>query len=69
MKGNAVQFRILGLERMTELYVRSIVKTGIHVTIPLEAQAYQLDERFARDPAAVFSVENEVKAWAAAGRY
>jgi hypothetical protein len=64
-----VQYRVLGLQRALELYMRGILRTGIHVTIPLEAQAYELDRRFAEDPSAIFSVEDEVKSWAAAGRY
>jgi len=66
---HVVQNRVLGWERALELYLRSILKTGIHVTIPLEAQAYELDRRFAENSTAVFSVEEEVKAWAAASRY
>jgi hypothetical protein len=66
---HAMQFRILGVERSVESYVRALLKTGLHVTIPFEAHAYELDARFAQDPSIAFSVEEEIKSWAAAGRY
>lgn len=66
---HSVPFRILGVERAVKSYVRGILQTGLHVTIPFEAHAYELDARFAQNPSAVFSVEEEVKSWTAAGRY
>jgi hypothetical protein len=66
---HAVQFRVLGIERSVECYVRALLKTGLHVAIPFEAHAYELDARFAQDPSAFFSVEEEIKSWAAADRY
>ena len=66
---HSVQFRILGVQRAVESYVRGVLKTGLHVTIPFEAHAYELDARFAQNPSALFSVEEEVNSWAAAGRY
>ena len=64
-----VQQRVLGSHRWLELYLRSLLKTGLHVTIPIEMHAYELDGRFALSPAVKFSVEDEVRAWAEAGRY
>jgi len=66
---HTVQQTALGFERWLELYVRSVLKTGLHVAIPLETQAYELGSRFALNPKAAFPVEEEVKAWMAAGRY
>jgi len=66
---HSVQQRLMGLEGWLERYVRSLLKTGLHVTIPIEVHAYELDGRFALNPAAAFSVEEEVKAWAEAERY
>ena len=63
------QQRVLGLQKWLEMYVRALLKTGLHVTIPIEVHAYELDGRFALSPAVAFSVEDEVRAWAAAGRY
>ena len=64
-----VQQRVVGLPRWIELYVRAVLKTGLHVTIPIEVHAYELDGRFALSPAAPFSVEKEVREWAGTGRY
>jgi hypothetical protein len=66
---HTVQGEVIGVERAVELNVRSFLKTGRHVTNPLFAHAFQLDHRFAHSPAPTFSVEDEVKAWFAAGRY
>ena len=66
---HATQMAVLGLDRYTDLYVRGFVKARSWIAIPLEAQAYQLDTRFAMSSAAVFSVEEEVKSWAEQGQY
>ncbi len=66
---HATQMAFLGLDRYADLYVRGFVKSRTWIAIPLEAQAYQLDTRFAMSPAASFSVEDEVKSWAEQGRY
>ncbi len=66
---HATQMAFLGLDRYTDLYVRGFVKARSWIAIPLEAQAYQLDTRFAMSPAAVFSVDEEVKSWSEQGQY
>jgi len=66
---HAAQMDILGFERYTDLYVRGFVKTRSWIAIPLEAQAFQLDTRFAMSPAETFSVTDEVKSWAERGQY
>ena len=66
---HATQMAFLGLDRYTDFYVRGFVKSRSWIAIPLEAQAYQLDTRFAMSPSATFSVEDEVKSWAEQGRY
>jgi hypothetical protein len=60
---------LLGLDLYTNLYVRGFVKTRSWIAIPLEAQAYQLDTRFAMSSKAVFSVDDEVKSWTEKGQY
>jgi hypothetical protein len=45
------------------------VKTRSWIAIPLEAQAYQLDTRFAMSSTTVFSVEEEVQTWSEKGQY
>jgi hypothetical protein len=66
---HVAQIAILGLDRYTSLYVRGFVKTRSWIAIPLEAQAYQLDARFAMSPSTAFSVEGEIKSWAERGQY
>src|SRR5213594_1167128 len=66
---HATQMAFLGLNRYTELCVRGFVKARSWIAIPLEAQAYQLDTRFAMSPSVRFSVEDEVKSWAELNQY
>ena len=66
---HAAQMAFLGLEKYTDLYVRGFAKSRSWIAIPLEAQAYQLDTRFAESPSLAFSVEEEIKAWAEQGQY
>ncbi len=66
---HAVQFRLLGLPRYTELYVRAFVATRWRFNVPLEAHAFELESRFAVDPGQAFAVEDEVRLWIEKGRY
>lgn len=66
---NMAQTRLLGVERYAEIYVRGLFRTAMHVLIPTEAHAYELDHRFALAPDTPFSVEDEIKRWIAEGRY
>lgn len=66
---HAAQFSILGLERYTERYVNAFLKTASHITVPLEAQAFTLESKFANEPDKPFSVEEKVWLWNNQGRY
>jgi hypothetical protein len=66
---HAVQFQVLGLERYTELFVQSFVKTRAHFSVPLEAHAFSLESKFLRPSADKFSVEDDVLRWVKHGRY
>ena len=66
---HAVQFQVLGLERYSELFVRSFVNTKLHFTVPLEAHAFSLESKFFQPAAERFSVEQQVRLWAEQGRY
>ena len=66
---HAVQFKVLGLERYTELFVRSFLRTRAHVSVPLEMHAFSLESKFAENPDEPFSVEEKVRLWANQGRY
>jgi len=66
---HAVQFEILGLERYTDLFVRSFVNTRLHFSVPLEAHAFSLESKFASTPLNRFSVEEQVRLWVKQARY
>ena len=65
---HAVQYRVLGLRQFARLYVTGFLNGGGYEGIPLERQAYELGERFSRDPKSVFSVEMDVVERLRAGR-
>jgi len=62
------QYRQLGIPRFSELYVRGFLNGGSYEAIPLEVNVYTLGGRFESDPR-TFSVEDEVRRWAAEGRF
>jgi hypothetical protein len=66
---HAVQFDVLGLDRYTELFVRSFVNTKLHFSVPLEAHAFSLESKFMNSSALRFSVEEQVRLWVQQGRY
>lgn len=63
------QFQVLGLERYLDLFVRGLIKTQLHVTVPLEAQAFLLESRFQEDRTQKFPVEDQVRLWICEGPY
>jgi hypothetical protein len=66
---HVVQFEVLGIERYTELFVRSFANTKLHFTVPLEAHAFSLESKFVASPASRFSVEEQVRLWVRQERY
>jgi hypothetical protein len=66
---HAVQFQILGLQRYSDLLVRGFLRTNAHFAVPLEAHAFALESKFARNGSAGFSVEEQVRLWIREGRY
>jgi hypothetical protein len=66
---HAVQFGVLGLDRYTDLFVRSFVKTRFHFLVPLEAHAFFLESKFVRSSTDRFSVEEQVRLWVKQNRY
>ncbi len=63
------QYRQLGIQRFSELYVRGFLSGGGYNGIPLEINAYDLGGRFERSPQMRFSAADEVGAWVRAGRF
>ena len=43
---HAVQIRILGLKRYSELWVDSFIRTKTHFTVPLEVHAFSMASKF-----------------------
>lgn len=62
------QYRQLGIPRFSDLYVCGFLNGGSYEAIPLEVNAYTLEDRFRRDPRRAFSVQAEVAQWHAEGR-
>jgi hypothetical protein len=62
------QYRQLGIPRFSELYVRGFLNGGSYEAIPLEVNAYALEERFRSDSHRGFSVQQEVATRLAQGR-
>ncbi len=66
---HVVQYEKLGLEGFAAKYVRGFLNGGSYEAIPLERNAYELEERFAAAPTRPLSVETEVQARVDAGRF
>jgi hypothetical protein len=58
---HAVQYSRLGISGFAEHYVRGFLSGGSYEEIPLEKQAYELEGRFASNPAEQFSVDADVR--------
>jgi len=57
---HAVQYKHLGLQGFAERYVLGFLTGGTYEEIPLEKQAYALEEQFVSDPSNSFAVEADV---------
>lgn len=66
---HTAQVKLLGPERYAELFVTGFLNSRSFFLVPVKAHAFLLDTRYAEDPEARFSVEQEVLRWAAEDRY
>jgi hypothetical protein len=66
---HVVQYQKLGLPEFAAKYVRGFLNGGSYEAIPLEVNAYELESRFAAEPAMPFSAEAEVRACIDGGRF
>jgi hypothetical protein len=57
---HALQYKHLGLKGFAEHYVRGFLSGGSYEEIPLEKQAYALEDKFTHRSASPFSVEDDV---------
>jgi hypothetical protein len=62
------QYGQLGVPRFAELYIRGFLNGGGYEAIPLEVNAYALEDRFRSDPNQGLSVRQEVAKWITEGR-
>jgi len=63
------QYRQLGVNGFSSLYVRGFLSGGSYDGIPLERNAYMLGARYEKDPARRFAVTDEVGGWITQGRF
>jgi len=66
---HVTQFSVVGLQKVMEGYFRALNDSGLWMVVPYEEQAYQLDARYTKEPADVFSVETEVREWLSNGKF
>jgi len=65
---HVVQYAQMGSKEFASRYVRGFLKSGSYDGIPLEKNAYELEQRFnSKGPS--FSVADEVREWVEAGRF
>jgi hypothetical protein len=66
---HAAQVSVLGLDVFVELFVRGFLRARSYFLVPLKAQAFSLDAKFAANPSERFSVEEEIREWQRDRRY
>ena len=66
---HAAQAHVLGPRFFAELFVRGVLRARSYSLAPTQAQAYELDARFAANPELAFSVEAEIRSWMDEARY
>ena len=66
---HVTQIAIVGLQRFMDVYFHVLNESGLWMVVAFEEQAYKLDARYTKNPAEVFSVDEEVRAWQRNGRY
>jgi hypothetical protein len=65
---HVVQYAQMGSKEFASRYVRGFLKSGSYDGIPLEKNAYELEQRFISKGRS-FSVADEVQEWVEAGRF
>ncbi len=65
---HVVQYAQLGVKEFGARYVSGFVTGGGYDGIPLEKNAYELEQRFSAGPAQPFAVADEVKQWLEVGK-
>jgi hypothetical protein len=65
---HVVQYAQLGVQEFAARYVSGFISGGGYEGIPLEQNAYELEQRFHANPTQPFSVADEVRQWVEAGK-
>jgi hypothetical protein len=65
---HVTQYGQMGVKEFAARYVNGFIQGGSYEEIPLEKNSYLLEERFSKDAARVFSVDDEVRQWREAGK-
>jgi hypothetical protein len=63
------QYKQMKIAGFAKRYVRAFLRSGKYDQIPLERHAYELDARYAANPALAFTVREEVRRWIDARKY
>jgi hypothetical protein len=66
---HVAQYAQLGVKEFGARYVSGFITGGGYEGIPLEKNAYQLEQRYSADKQQTFSVADEVKLWIEAGKF
>jgi hypothetical protein len=65
---HVAQYAQLGVKEFGARYVSGFITGGGYEGIPLEKNAYELEQRFYANPTEAFSVADEVREWVQAGK-
>jgi len=65
---HVVQYQKLCLSQFSAQYVKGFLNGGSYEASPLEMNAYELEARYAAEPAKLFSVADQVQRWIAENR-
>lgn len=65
---HVTQYAQMGVKEFAARYVTGFIQGGSYEEIPLEKNAYELEGRFSRNAAEVFSIDDEVRQWREAGK-
>jgi hypothetical protein len=57
------------LSQFSAQYVKGFLNGGSYEASPLEMNAYELEARYAAEPAKLFSVADQVQRWIAENRF
>jgi hypothetical protein len=66
---HVVQYAQLGVKDFAARFMNGFIQGGSYEEIPLEKNAYLLEERFSQGGKQVFSVDDEVRQWREGGKF